>query len=102
MATGQIKVGTGTVLDYETEDGYMVTVIATDAAGSSESLDVSISINNVNEPGSVSLSTEMPRAGEAITATPEDPDNVVDASVKWRWDGPARYHLVLLQLVILK
>ena len=89
VATGQIKVGTGTVLDFETEDSYMVTVIATDAAGSSEELMVTISINNVNEPGSVSLSTEMPRTGAEITATPEDPDNVVDASVTWQWESSA-------------
>ena len=88
-ATGQIMVGTGTMLDFETADSYMVTVIATDAAGISEDLMVTININNVEEPGSVSLSTEMPRAGEAITATPEDPDNVVDTSVAWWWESSA-------------
>ncbi len=86
-ATGQIKVGTGTVLDFETEDSYMVTVIATDAAGSSESLDVTISINNVEEPGTVSLSTDTPRPEAEITATLEDADNVLDGSATWQWES---------------
>jgi hypothetical protein len=81
-ATGQIKVGTGTVLDFETEDSYMVTVTATDAAGSTETLDVTISINNVEEPGTVTLSTDAPRPEAEITATLADPDNVVPGSAR--------------------
>ena len=46
-ATGQITVGTGTMLDYEaTQNIYMVTVTATDAAGASDSIDVTITVTD--------------------------------------------------------
>ena len=86
-ATGQIMVGTGTMLDFEMMDSYMVTVTATDSAGISEDLMVTISINNVEEPGMVTLSTEMPRAGAEIMATLADPDNVVEGRVTWQWES---------------
>ena len=49
LTTGQITVGTGTKLDYETKDTYMVTVIATDSYGESSSIAVTITVTDVNE-----------------------------------------------------
>ena len=49
LTTGQITVGTGTKLDYETKDTYMVTVIATDSYGESASIAVTITVTDVNE-----------------------------------------------------
>ena len=52
-STGQIMVGEGTMLDYEGEKtAYMVTVTVNDGSGapnSSASIDVTISVTNVNE-----------------------------------------------------
>ena len=48
-AIGQITVGAGTKLDYETKTSYMVTVIATDSFGASASIEVTITVTDVNE-----------------------------------------------------
>ena len=87
-ATGQIMVGTGTMLDFETQGSYMVTVTATGEGGSMEMM-VTISVTNVEEEGSVILSTETPRAGAEIMATIEDGDIVDNATVSWRWESSA-------------
>ena len=46
---GEIKVKTGTELDHETKPTYMVTVTATDPGGLSDSIDVTITVTDVNE-----------------------------------------------------
>ena len=48
--TGQITVKTGTKLDYEKKNSYMVTVTATDPSLASATIDVTINVVNVNEP----------------------------------------------------
>ncbi len=47
--TGQIMVGEGTTLDYETKSSYTVMVTATDPAGESDSVTVTISVTDMNE-----------------------------------------------------
>ena len=49
LTGGQIMVGAGTKLDYETKTSYMVTVIATDSFGATASIDVTITVTDVNE-----------------------------------------------------
>ena len=51
--------------------------------------DVVITITNVDEEGTVTLSSEQPKVGIALTATLEDPDGVVADSVKWTWHNVA-------------
>ena len=46
---GQISVKEGTKLDRETKDTYMVTVTATDPGGLAASIDVTITVTDVNE-----------------------------------------------------
>ena len=46
---GQITVGAGTKLDFETKATYRVTVIATDSFGATASIDVTITVTDVNE-----------------------------------------------------
>ena len=48
-ANGQISVGEGTELDYESRTSYSVTVTATDDAGASDSIDVTINVTDVDE-----------------------------------------------------
>ena len=43
-----------------------------------------VSVDNVDEPGTVSLSTGSPRSGEALNASLTDPDGSVSA-LSWRW-----------------
>ena len=45
--SGQITVGTGAVLNYETQELYAVTVTATDPSGASDTVTVAITVTNV-------------------------------------------------------
>ena len=75
--TGQIMVGAGSTLDYETKASYMVTVTATDPAGDSDSIDVTIIVIDVVELGMVS--------GDPI---PEYAENGMGAVATYAADGP--------------
>ena len=67
-STGQLK--TKADLDYETETTYIVTVTATDTSEATDSVMVTITVTNVDEAGTVTLSTHRrPRSESAITAT---------------------------------
>ena len=46
--TGQISVGSGTSLDYETSAGYTVTVTATDPSGATATITVNITVTDVS------------------------------------------------------
>ncbi|MYC36411.1 MAG: cadherin repeat domain-containing protein, partial [Chloroflexi bacterium] len=81
--SGRIKVQGD--LDYETQASYTVTVTAADPDGATDSIQVTISVVNVDEPGVVRLSSEAPQAGSALTATVTDPDGIVEGSVAWQW-----------------
>ena len=77
-------------VDSNRDNEYMVTVVATDAGVDSKNKmtaerDVVVTITNVDETGTVTLSTEQPKVGIALTAMLEDPDGVVADSVKWTW-----------------
>ena len=69
---GQIEVGAGTELDYETRTSYEVTVIATDSFGESATIDVTITVTDVNEGPVIS-----------VTAVDEGPDVVGEASIEY-------------------
>ena len=49
-STGQITVGTGTTLDYETKDSYEVTVTVTDSSNLSDIITVTINVTAGNDP----------------------------------------------------
>ncbi|MXV87128.1 MAG: hypothetical protein F4117_13300 [Acidimicrobiales bacterium] len=92
-ASGQIAVASGAVLDYETQATHTVTVSVHDgknAAGEADTsvddtIAVTVSVVNVNEPGVVSLSLDQPLVGSALTAEVLDPDGVVEGTVVWQW-----------------
>ncbi len=76
---GQITVGEGTMLDYETKDAYSVTVTATDSDGLTAMVAVTIMVTNVNETpmfeadtAERSVAENMPAGtpvGDPVTAT---------------------------------
>ena len=77
-------------VDSNRDNEYMVTVVATDAGVDSNNKmtaerDVVVTITNVDETGTVTLSSEQPKVGIALTAMLDDPDGVVADSVKWTW-----------------
>ncbi len=88
----QIKVASGASLDHEIADSYSVTVTVSDGKDGSGGIDtsvdasitVAVTVTDVNEAGSVTFGSALPRAGDALTAMLEDPDAPV-GSVVWTW-----------------
>ena len=73
-STGQIMVGDGTVLDYEARPGYTVGVNASNDSGATAMITVAVMVTNVDEEGTVTLSSEEPTVDSELTATLTDPD----------------------------
>ena len=82
LTTGQLM--TLAALDYETKDTYSVTVTASDSGGLSDSIDVTITVTNVDEPGAVNLSSQAPVVGIALTASLADDDDEI-TEMTWQW-----------------
>ena len=69
--------------DYENGGGtYQVTLTANDGAAAG-TLDVTVTVANVEETGTLTLGAQRGVNGEALVATLTDPDNVV--SETWQW-----------------
>ena len=78
--------------DYEApanaapDNTYAVTIQASDGGvDTTATKDVSIKVTNVEEPGTVMLSTLQPQVDREITATLNDPDNEEADTVTWQW-----------------
>ena len=76
---------TKAALDHEAKPEYSVTVIATDASSLMAELEVTITVGNVEEEGSVALFPAQPRVGTVLRATLSDPDGEL-RSVNWQWE----------------
>ena len=81
LDTGQLM--TLADLDYETKASYSVTVAASDSGGLSDSIDVTITVTDVEKPGTVTLSAD-PQVGVELTASLADPDGNVSGEA-WQW-----------------
>ena len=75
--------------DYEdtgnTDHMYTVTVQASDGGATPTPEEVIIGITNVDEPGTVTLSTLQPQVGREIMATLDDPDGEDVNTIIWQW-----------------
>ena len=71
--------------DANSDSVYKVTLVARDSAGAEHERDLTVFVDNIEEAGEVTLSTDQPLIGEAVTATVSDPDNGVTV-VTWRWE----------------
>ena len=65
---------------------YVVTVEASDGGDNTTATEeVTIEITNVDEPGTVTLSTLQPQVDVVISATLDDPDNQTTNTITWQW-----------------
>ena len=92
-STGQITVGSGTLLDYESgPTRYTVVVSVHDGRGAygdddstiDDLIEVSIDVSNVDEAGTVSVSLEQPEVGTALVVSLSDLDGLV-SNISWQW-----------------
>ena len=74
--------------DANKDNAYKVKVVARDDAGHRSETSVTVNVTNVNETGSVTLSSIQPAVGTPLTATVTDPDGEV-TNVIYQWtSGP--------------
>ena len=92
-STGQITVGSGTMVDYESGPARYTVIVSVhdgrDAYGNDDTaiddrIEVNIDVNNVDEVGTVAVSMERPEVGTALTASLSDPDGSV-SDISWQW-----------------
>ena len=84
-ASGQIQTKSGVTYDHESRSSYSVTVKADDNNGGTATIDVTITVADIDEAGTVALSTNQPAARAEITAALTDPDEGVTGAV-WQWE----------------
>ena len=73
--------------DAETNNTCSATVVAWDA-DTAVTKDVTVTVTNVDEPGTLTLSPTRPRIGTALTAAVTDPDGVIGTTT-WTWERSA-------------
>ncbi len=91
-STGQISLGSDTVLDHEARSSYSVTVQVRDSKDADDNADtawdayiaVTINVTNVDEDGEVTLSMTVPEENVEISATMIDPDGGA-SNLSWQW-----------------
>ena len=79
-STGEISLAQNVSPDFETKSTYEVKINA--------STTVTVQVVNLDEPGTVSLSSDEPGAGDTINATLHDPDGSV-TNTAWTWSRSA-------------
>ena len=86
---GQIEVAAGTELDYETETTYMVTLMAKDSFGASDTIMVTIMVTDMDEMPEVTgdATREYPEKGMGPVATYTAVDPEMTEIVSWSLDG---------------
>ena len=90
-SSGQLK--TKAALDYETTPSYSVTVSVRDSKDDSgfsdtvtdDTIEVTITVTNVEEDGTVTFTNRTPQARIELTASVADPDVIVADSIIWQW-----------------
>ena len=70
--------------DANSDNVYEVTVVATDSDRNRGEKAVKVNVENVDEPGTVTLSANQARVGVPLTASLTDIDGGI-SNVKWQW-----------------
>ena len=90
--TGQLRTKASETYDYEEREWYELTVIATDSGPDPAVVDnirVRVQVNNVDEPGVLTVSPETVTVDVMLTARLSDPDIPAGESptnVTWTWE----------------
>ena len=71
--------------DADTDNVYEVTVEASDGGATPGTLDVTVTVANVDETPEVTLSSPNPQLGVPLIATLNDPEDGAVAGVTWQW-----------------
>lgn len=74
--------------DANRDNDYRVRVTAIDPSNVPGYFDVSITVTDLDEPGTVSFSSAQPRVGVRLSASLREPDRGV-SDVSWSWDKSA-------------
>ena len=90
--SGQLSLKSGVSLNYEDKDSYSFSVTVSDRKDDNgdadtavdDTLSVTVSVTNMDEDGTVRLSTNSPRKDSEVTASLSDPDGSVSGT-SWRW-----------------
>ena len=70
--------------DQGTDNVYNVTIQAADGTAT-ETTAIAVTVTDIDEPGTVTLSPLRPKLGTALTATLADPD-AVSGTTTWQWE----------------
>ena len=97
-STGQLQ--TRGPLDHEAKSSYTVTVSVHDgkaidgtpSQATDDTVTVTITVTDVEEDGTLTLSSVQPQVDTALTATLEDPDGSVTITT-WLWESSCRQTL---------
>ena len=83
-STGEITVKSDATIDHERRPSYSLRITAMDPSGGTDAITVTITVTNVDELGTVTLSRATPAVGSALTATLTDPDGGITGRT-WTW-----------------
>ena len=72
-------------MDADADNVYALTLGAS-AGGSAVSRDVTITVTDRDEPGTLVLSSQRPQLGAELTASLGDPDGIIDGQTNWFWE----------------
>ena len=96
-----LQLKTRTILDHEDRESYSVIATVADEEGDANRILVRVSVLDVDETGTVGVSTTTTEVGTTVTATLGDPDDEV-GSISWQWqrlistqtDGTTRWEVI--------
>ena len=75
----------GQAPNHEAQSSYTVVLTVTDATDRTDTGTISITVSDVNEPGSLTISPGSPKVGEGFTMTGSDEDGF--SQTHWLWFG---------------
>ena len=88
IAGGELKFNASPDYENPADRGrnrsYDVTVVASNKRHTARQ-NVTVTVTNVDEPGALTIGSQQPQAGTALTARLTDPD--APRSISWRWES---------------